>query len=123
MRLRPDPQLVAWMEQHRAASAIAASTWHELWFGCYRLVPSAKREFFETYLMNVAVTLPILPYNDRAAGWHALERARLMTLGKTPAFIDGQIAAVAVTHELALLTFNLSDYRDFNGLSLTSLTG
>jgi tRNA(fMet)-specific endonuclease VapC len=37
----------------------------------------------------VAPTMPILPYDEQAAEWHAAERARLAGIGKTPPFADG----------------------------------
>ena len=46
------------------------------------------------------------------------ERVRLATLGKTPSFVDGQIAAVAVVNELALVTLNVADYGAFEDLEL-----
>ncbi len=61
----------------------------------------------------VRSTIPILPYDINAATWHALERARLTSLGKTPAFADSQIAAVAKVNGLILVTNNVSDYQDF----------
>ena len=77
--------------------------WHELWYGCYRLPPSAKRTLIEAYLKDViARTIPILPYDQRAALWHAKERARLTLIGRMPPFADGQIAAVAATNGLGL---------------------
>ena len=45
-------------------------------------------------------TIPTISYDERAAAWHADERVRLEKLGKTPPFIDGQIAAVALTNGL-----------------------
>ena len=62
--------------------------------------------------------MQILPYDTRAAEWHAIERARLTSVGKTPAFVDGQIAAVAVTNDLALVTLNAAHYGGFSTLSL-----
>ena len=47
---------------------------------------------------------------------HARERARLERLGRTPAFVDGTIAAIAVMNDLPLATRNLDDFRDFEGL-------
>jgi len=112
------------MEQlrlHQAEIAIAAVTWHELWFGCLRLSPSAKRTAIEAYLNEVvAATMPALPYDENAAEWHAAERARLIAAGKTPAFVDGQIAAIAYTNELTLVTLNTSDYREYAELSVTN---
>ena len=111
---------MAQLRQRRHAIAVPAVVWHELWFGCYRLPPSARRNAIEQYLSAVvAGSLPILPYDARAAGWHANERARLGAAGKTPPFADGMIAAIARTNDLTLVTFNLDDYRAFDGLRIT----
>lgn len=120
LRPCPNPTIMAQLQQWRHAIAIPAVVWHELWFGCYRLPPSARRTVIERYLNGViAVGLPILPYDAQAAHWHANERARLSTLGKTPSFADGMIAAIAVMNGLTLVTFNLDDYRAFDGLRIT----
>jgi tRNA(fMet)-specific endonuclease VapC len=64
----------------------------------------------------VAASLPILAYDQTAAVWHAAERARLQASGKTPPYIDGQIAAIAKTSDLVLVTANGSDFAQFQGL-------
>ena len=66
--------------------------------------------------------MPVLPYEARAAEWHAAERARLMAAGKTPAFADGQIAAVAITNGLILVTGNRPDFADFADLQTMDWT-
>ncbi|MEB3337362.1 MAG: hypothetical protein VKJ46_07875, partial [Leptolyngbyaceae bacterium] len=53
-----------------------------------------------------------------AATWHALERARLIVNGRTPAFQDGQIAAIASVNNLILVTNNVSDYTNFQNLKI-----
>ena len=117
---RPNPTIMAQLQQWRHAIAIPAVVWHELWFGCYRLPPSARRTVIEQYLTGVvAGRLPILPYDQRAADWHASERARLSALGMTPPYADGMIAAIAMMNDLTLVTFNLGDYRAFDGLRIT----
>ena len=55
--------------------------------------------------------MPVLPYDEDAAAWHAAERARLAAQGRTPPFADGQMAAIAHQHALTLVTFNTSDYQ------------
>ncbi|MFM6074584.1 MAG: VapC toxin family PIN domain ribonuclease, partial [Dolichospermum sp.] len=47
---------------------------------------------------------------------HAQERARLSKIGKTPAFIDGQIASIAFCNDLILVTNNMADFQDFEDL-------
>ena len=73
----------------------------------------------DQYLRSVVhVAFPILPYDDRAAAWHAHERARLEKAGKTPPFVDGQIAAIAASNELTLVTANTKHFALFKGLQL-----
>jgi tRNA(fMet)-specific endonuclease VapC len=105
--------------QYQQELVTAAPVWHELQFGCYRMPKSRKKEVLELFLEEViSRNLPILPYDEQAARWHALERARLSSAGKPPSFVDGQIAAIAVTNRLTLVTRNINDYRNFSGLML-----
>ena len=62
--------------------------------------------------------MPILSYNQKAAEWHANERARLTAIGRTPPFLDGQIAATARANGLMLVTANRSDFEVFDGLQI-----
>lgn len=119
--LRPEPNayVLERLEQYEAEIAIASVVWHELLYGTYRLPPSAKRTAIEAYLNDVvALSFPILPYDPQAAQWHANERARLVSLGKTPPFADGQIAAIARINNLTLVTANTSDFSTFQELQV-----
>ena len=114
--LRPAPKanVLARLKRHQAELAIASVVWHELWFGCRRLPASAKRIAIERYLNQVVnVSMPILPYDQTAAEWHAAERARLTALGQIPPFVHGQIMAIAHANGLILVTLNPSDYAAF----------
>jgi len=118
-RPAPSIKVLDWLEQHEGESAIAAPVWHELRFGCERLPPSRRRDAIESYLVDVVLaTLPILDYDQRAAEWHARERARLALTGRTPPFADGQIAAIAGVNDLTLVTMNEGHFRRFQGLRL-----
>ncbi len=71
----------------------------------------------ETYVNDVVLAnIPLLPYCDKAAQYHAKERAKLQSIGKTPSFVDGQIAAIAVVNDAVLVTRNVSDFNEFSGL-------
>jgi tRNA(fMet)-specific endonuclease VapC len=107
------------LRDHEGEMAIPALVWHELRFGCARLPRSRRREAIERYLDDVvAVCFPVLDYDGRATDWHALERARLVATGRTPPFVDGQIAAIALVNDLILVTPNKADFRDFKGLQV-----
>ncbi len=119
LRPAPNPAVLEKLRLFQENLVISAITWHELWYGCLRLPISARRTAIENYLLQVvAPSMPVLPYDERAAAWHASERARLAALGQTPAFADGQIAAVAYVNELVLVTFNTADYHGFKDLRL-----
>lgn len=121
LRPHPDQRVLDHLKRHQEEFAIASIVWHEMWFGCYRLPTSAKRQAIETYLTRVvAPSVPVLAYDQAAAAWHAQERSRLSKLGKTPPFADGMIAAVASTNNLVLVTLNLADYGDFGDLQVES---
>lgn len=97
--------------------------WHELRFGVARLARSEKRGAIEAYLEEaVRRALPILPYDEEAAAWHALERARLERRGRSPGAADGQIAAIAHVNELILVTANVRDFRRFAELRVEDWT-
>lgn len=117
--LRPQPAagIMRGLREHDGEIAIPAPVWHELRFGCARLPPSRRREAIERYLDSVVhASFPVLPYDREAAGRHALERARLTAAGRTPPFVDGQIAAIACVNDLILVTSNTSDFEEFQEL-------
>ena len=119
VRLSPHTGLLSRLREHRAEIATAAPVWSELLFGCVRLPPSRKRDALESYLFGtVRAGVPILPYDQVAAEWHAAERARLAAQGKNPPFVDGQIAAVAKINGLILVTSNRLDFESFAGLQV-----
>jgi tRNA(fMet)-specific endonuclease VapC len=121
LRPKPSPGVMRRLRDHEGEMAISALVWHELRFGCARLARSRRREAIERYLDEVvAVSLPVLDYNRRAADWHALERARLVAAGLTPPFADGQIAAIARVNDLILVTSHKADFRGFKGLRVRS---
>ena len=123
LRPVPAPGVLRRLRRHDGEIAIPSVVWHELQFGCQRLPRSRRRTAIEHYLQEVVLTnLPILDYDRAAAEWHAHERARLVSAGRTPPFIDGQIAAIARVNDLILVTANKSDFGGFKGLRVECWT-
>lgn len=118
---RPDPHpfVLEQIHRHRKRICTATPVWHELLFGVRRLPASRRRQRLEAYLREVVqASMDILPYDAEAAHQHAEERARLTGIGKTPAFVDGQIAAIAQVHGLVLVTHNVSHFASFRELAV-----
>lgn len=116
---RPNAQVVRNLERHGDASAISAPVWHELNFGVQRLPAGKRQTALAAYVGDVVgAGFPILPYDARAAAWHARERARLERAGSAPPFVDGQIAAIASTNGLILVTANQRHYESFDDLRI-----
>ena len=117
----PEPNVLDMMKRHQNAIATAAPVWHELKFGCLRLANSIKKAAIETFLNEIVLpNIPVLSYDMRAADWHAAQRERLTSLGKTPSFVDGHIAAITAVNDLVLVTRNLKDFENFIGLNTVS---
>ena len=119
VKTSPQKSVLNLTERHQHEIVTAAPVWHELFYGCQRLPVSRQRKILETFLHDVLKpNMIILPYDERAAEWHAKERARLTVLGRIPSFVDGQIAAVAKVNGLILVTRNTPDFEKFSGLKL-----
>jgi tRNA(fMet)-specific endonuclease VapC len=120
----PNARVIDRLAAHGHESAIAAPVWHELVFGCARLPRGKRRLALESYLYDVVQpSFPILPYDDVAAAWHAQERARLEAVGRSPPYVDGQIAAIAHANDLCVVTTNAKDFARFKDLSVEDWSG
>ena len=85
LRPKPSNSIMRRLREHEDEIAIPAPVWHELRFGCLRLSRSRRREVIERYIECVVLaSFPVLEYDQRAADWHAIERARLSRGGQDP---------------------------------------
>lgn len=119
VRPLPNANVMAKLIEAKSTVAIASIVWQEVLLGCYRMPDSKRRRAIEAYLQEeVKVKLPILPYTQEAAEWFAQQRARLIPIGLTPSYSDGQIAAIAKVNNLILVTRNVADYANFEDLPM-----
>ena len=117
VRPRPNSHLLARWRAHRDEIAVSSTVWHELIYGLEKLPASRKRQTIQDYLSDLqASSMPILGYDEEEAEWHARQRARLEKLGRPIPYRDSQIAAVAWTHDLVLVTANVGDFEPLEGL-------
>lgn len=115
----PDAGVRSRLRVHRQEVCTAAPILHELHFGLARMPEGARKRELARYVSQALhPSLVILPYDREAALWHAGERARLTSRGRTPPWADGQIAAIARVHDLILVTRNTDDFAEFSGLEV-----
>lgn len=114
----PHANVLSKLNRHRAEVAVPSIVVHEIFYGCLRLPQSKRQDYLWGYIQESVLSLPIFNYDLKSAQYHAQERARLSKMGKTPAFADGQIAGIAFSNDLVLVTNNVSDFADFNGLKV-----
>ncbi len=119
LREHPHPFVLEQLQGDAYKLHTASVVIHELAYGMQRLSSGGKRRRLTAYLDGLLESgLRVLPYDRQAALWHAEQRARLEAEGRRPAFVDSQIAAIAATNNLVMVTRNISDFVDFRGLKL-----
>lgn len=121
VRRQPSRRFLAQIERFGTVIAIGAPTLAELRFGIARMPPSARRADIASYYDGLEAEVPILPFDADAAHWHATKRAELVAAGATPPWVDLEIAAIAATRGLILVTANVRDFEPF-GVDLMDWT-
>lgn len=116
VRPAPNAGFVRRLRANEAKLAIASVTLHEAIYGVERLPDGKRKSALREYMRDVVARMTVVPYDAAAADWHARERARLESHGRTLPYADGQIAAVAVVRALTLVTANVRDFRGVQGL-------
>ncbi len=124
MRPRPDPQVLAWLDASPIdAYQMSATTQAEIELGIARL-PEGKRKqdlmryaiaFFRQFFKGAC-----LPFDGEGAGLYARIVSQRGQMGRPISVEDGQIAAVALQHDLTLVTRNVKDFVDIPGLRLVN---
>lgn len=118
LKVTPNLQVVENIERYHEKIAIAAIVFYELVRGVELLPDSKKKLKTLDYIESVVVRFPILPYSKDAAKWHGETAAHLQLQGKTPPFVDTQIAAIAKASRLCLVTRNVDDFQHFTDLKI-----
>jgi tRNA(fMet)-specific endonuclease VapC len=114
----PNANVLQKLDIHKSEIVISSVVIHELLHGCLRLPESKRREYLWNYIHESVLNLPVLNYDLKAAQWQDQERARLSKIGKTPGFVDGQIASIAYCNNLIFVTNNVCDFEFFNDLGV-----
>ena len=115
---KPETRVLGWLEAQTPAELfLAAQTIGELVRGARKVKEMARRERFEQWIeqdLTDQFEGRVLPFDGPAA----ILWGRLMGDGdrtnRPPAAADAQIAAVAIHHDLTLVTRNVKDFERFD---------
>ena len=119
MKPKPNQELMQKLSKYSDQCAISSVTLHELSYGIERLPDGQRKTRLSNYFSTVVqATLPIIQYDATAALYHAQIRLSRQQMGCPLHFADGQIAGIALTHQLTLVTANIKDFVMIDGLTL-----
>jgi predicted nucleic acid-binding protein len=119
MHPSPSPQVIAWLDNQTFETLfLAAVSFAELLYGIAVLPEGRRKIRLATSLAERAALLfgdRVLPFDLAAAEAYAIIVSRARRSGYTIGVADGQIAAIATTHRLAIAT---RDTRPFEAAGL-----
>jgi tRNA(fMet)-specific endonuclease VapC len=120
----PSEAVLSRLRERGGEVVLPAVAWHELIYGVRRMDEGRRRDYLLAYLQEVVrPSMPIVPCDAAAARWHGRARAELERQGRPTAFADGQIAGIAATENLTLVTRNTADLEPFASRSKTATEG
>jgi tRNA(fMet)-specific endonuclease VapC len=119
LKPKSNPKVVETLLNNIGNMVTATPVIYEMIYGAKRLPESKKRSEILRYLNEfVYPQIPILPYDKKAACLHGALQAQLSLSGKITPFIDSQIAAIAQSNQLILVTRNTNDFIYFSELKI-----
>jgi tRNA(fMet)-specific endonuclease VapC len=114
--LKEHPQMLHHVRRvGQSALRICAPVEAELWFG---VAKSARQEQNRSLLLTLLEWIPSLPFAGQATQHFGDIRAYLASQGTPIGPYDLQIAAIAVAHDLTLITHNTREFARVPGLKL-----
>ena len=124
MRVQPDEQVLNWFERQADAGLFTSSiTKAEIFLGIELLQQGKRRTHLEA-VANIIFTEDFsgrcLPFDSQSAEVYAQIVANRQRLGKPITTEDAQIAAIALTANIVLVTRNTKDFVEINGLKLVN---
>ena len=108
--MRGDRKVVERLKAHRPSDlALSAITLAEILYGIEK--SPAKKPERRDKIQRIESVLQLYPFDEKAAHEYAVVRCQLEKGGQPISERDTQIAAVALTHSLTLVTHNVKEFR------------
>ena len=96
----------------------SATTFNEMLFGVQKIAEGKKKDYiFSKLIDDIQANYPIIQYDNHAARIQADIRYRLEEKGTPIDFQDTQIAAIAVSNNMVLVTRNTKHFAPIQEVS------
>ena len=117
---RPKPNLLVFkkLEEYEKLCSLPSTAWNELLFGVNTMSSGKKRDYiFSKLVDDIQANYEIIQYDNHAAWIHADIRSRLKEQGIGIDFQDSQIASIAVSNNMILVTRNIKHFEAIQKVS------
>ncbi len=118
MRAKPNANVLRNFTEHENLCAISSTTWNELLYGVNTMPAGKKRNLiFDDLIDDIQANYEIIQYDNHAAWIHADIRSRLKEQGIEIDFQNSQIASIAVSNNMILVTRNIKHFEPIQQVS------
>ncbi|MBR5867789.1 MAG: type II toxin-antitoxin system VapC family toxin [Spirochaetaceae bacterium] len=108
----PSETVITNLEMYTMNSVISSVTWFELINGVNQLDEGKKKKNLQSFLLDsVKPSFKIIPYDENAAFINASINQKLLQKGRPAPILDTQIASIAISNNLILVTKNIKDFQ------------
>lgn len=116
MTRAPSLAVIRWLdEQHAAEVFLSSITIAEIQYGLHAMPKGKKRnslsQQFDEFIA-AGFSHRILSFDDNAARRYGILMAERKARGKPMSILDGQIASIALAHNLTIVSRNTKDFEE-----------
>ena len=117
-RPKPNPLVFKKLEEYEKLCSLPSTAWYKLLFGVNIMASGKKRDYiFSKLVDDIQANYEIIQYDNHAAWIHADIRSRLKEQGIGIDFQDSQIASIAVSNNMILVTRNIKHFETIQKVS------
>lgn len=114
----PNENVCKKIEEYQNLCAISSTTWSELIFGMNLMQAGKKKDLiFSDLVDDIQARFEIINYDNHCAWIQADIRSRLQEKGNSLEFEDIQIASIAVSNNMILVTRNVKHFEPIQQVS------
>ena len=118
MKPNPDKNVISKISEYEKLIALPSTVWTELMFGVNTMPDGKRKDFiFSKLVDDIQAAYEIIQYDNHAAWIQADIRSRLQENGTPVDFPDTQIASIAISNGMILVTRNTKHFEPIKEIS------